>query len=332
MPVGSGINTQFGGLKETTYGTGVTPSKFLEVVSESVSLAIPRIESKGLRSGSRVERAGRSVANRQGAGGDIVIEGQGKGMGWIAELCFGTGAVTTPASGVLTRDQTFNLSDTPPSATLQIGRPEPITNTILPYTYIGAMVTAWKVECDVDGLLTWTITIDAQDELTATALATATYPASVPTLFSYLGGVVTIGGVAKDVKKWSLSADNGMSLDRRFIRGSGLKKQPIPADFTNIKVGYTVEHNATDYALFTAGTLGTFSAAFAGPTIETVTGPITYTYGQTFTAPVVRIDGSTPNAGGPDIIEIDVTGTILHDPSVSANPLTAVLRGTDTAI
>jgi hypothetical protein len=99
MPVGSGINTQFGGLKETTYGTGVTPSKFLEIVSESVSLAIPRIESKGLRSGSRVERAGRSVANRQGAGGDIVIEAQGKGMGWIAELCFGTGAVTTPASG-----------------------------------------------------------------------------------------------------------------------------------------------------------------------------------------------------------------------------------------
>jgi hypothetical protein len=326
MPVGSGINTQFGGLKETTYGTGVTPSKFLEIVSESISLNIPRIESKGLRSGSRVERSGRSVANRQGAGGDIVIEAQGKGMGWIAELCFGSGAVTTPGGGTLTRDQTFNLADTPPSATLQIGRPEPLTNTIIPYTYIGSMVTAWKVECDVDGLLTWTVTIDAQDELTATALATASYPAS-PTLFSYLGGVVTVGGVAKDVKKWSLSADNGLSLDRRFIRGSGLKKQPVPADFTNIKVGYTVEHNATDYALFTAGTLGTFSAAFTGPLIEGA-----LFYGQTFTAPVIRIDGSTPNAGGPDIIEIDVTGTILHDPSVSANPLTAVLRGTDTAI
>ena len=326
MPVGSGINAQFGGLKESVYGTPVTVTKFVEMVDESIQLNLDRIESKSLRSGSRVQRSTRWIANKMGASGDVTFEVQTKGMGWLFELAFGQGAVTTPGGGTLTRDQTFKLSDTPPSATLQVGRPK-VDNTVQAFTYSGCMCTNWELACDVDGLLMFTLGIDAQDESTATALATASYPTSI-TLLSYLGGQIQLGGVNYDVKKFSVKGDNGLALDRRFIRNSGLKKQPIPADFTEIDVEFTVEFaDLVAYNLFTAGTLGTFSAAFTGPLIET-----TLSYGATFTAPIIRIDGATPTVSGPDILELDIKARILHDPAVSADPITFVYRTVDTTI
>lgn len=329
ITVGSGINAQLGALKETTYGTGVTPSKFVEFVSESMSLNLDRLESKGLRASSRVERSGRSVANLMGANGDITVEVATKGMGWLWELALGVGAITTPTSGVLTRDLTFNLADAPPSATIQIGRPT-VLNVNQPFTYTGCMCTSWEVSCDVDGILELKMSLDAQNETTATALATATYATGV-SLLSYLGGQVTVGGTPYDVKKFSIKGDNGLATDRRFLRNSGLKKQPIPADFTALTVDFTVEFtDLTFYTLFTAGTLSTFDALFRGPQIEVVTP--TYYNQLDISAPVVRIDGSTPNVGGPGILELNVTGTILHDPTVSANPVSIVQRTTDVVI
>lgn len=330
MPVGSGINTQFGGSLESTYGTPVTPAKFNEVVSEGIQLKIPRIESKSLRSGSRVERSTRWIANRTGADGPLSFEVTNLGMGWIFKWALGTSTITTPASGVLTRDHTYVLADAPPSATLQLGRPD-VLGTIQPFTYLGAMCTDWELACDLDGLLMFNPSVDAMDETTATALATAVYPVA-PVPFSYLGGLVQLGGVEYDVTKFSVKANNGLAVDRRFIRNSGLQKQPIPADFTDIEVAFDIELSGlTAYGLFTAGTLGTFSAAFGGAAIETVAGPLTYSYGCTLTAPVVRIDGATPTVSGPGIVTLSVTGKILHDPAVSANPITLVYRTTDVA-
>jgi hypothetical protein len=322
----AGLLAQLGAAQETTYGTGVTPSRFWDFNSESLALDIKRADSNAYRSASRVRRSGRTVSNRLGATGSVSLEVGTKGMAWLSQLALGAGAVTTPGGATLTRDSTITMSDTPPSATIQIGRPDAF-NVSRPYTYLGCMVTDWEYACAVSGLLTLNLGIDAQDETIATGLATPSY-ATGATLLDYKGGVVTIAGAPYDVSAFSVKGTNGLFTGWYTVRGSGVKSKPTVADFANITSTFTIENAGLGaHQAFTAGTLMAFSAAFTGPLIEPG-----FSYSCTISAPVLRIDQATPLVKGRDVVSIDVAATILHDPTLSASPLQIVHRGTDASI
>lgn len=324
----AGIAGQFGGALESTYGTLVTPNRFVEFASEGLNLDLERIDSDAFRSaaGARVRRSDRWYTNLKGATGPVAATVKTKGMGWMHQLALGAGAVTTPGGATLTRDTTLTMSDTPPSATLQVGRPDEF-QVVRPFTYWGCMAAGWQYTCDVDGFLTLGLAIDAQNGNETTALATASYAAGASVL-DYSGGVVRIAGAPYVVRGFQLTGDNALDVDRRTVRNSNLKDKPNPAGFTEISCKFTIDFSGLGaYKAWAAGTLGTFSAAFTGPLIES-----SFSYGLTFSAPVIRIDSAPPAVQSGDVVEMDVLGTILHDPTAGASPLTIVARGTDTTI
>jgi hypothetical protein len=324
----AGLLGQFGGALESTYGTLVTPNRFLEFASEDINLDLERIDMDAFRSatGARVRRSDRWYTNLKGASGPVSLSVKTKGMGWLHQLAVGAGAVTTPGGATLTRDQTFNLSDTPPSATMQFGRPDEF-QVVRPFTYWGCMAAGWQYSCDLDGFLTLALALDAQNGNETTALAAASY-ASGASLFDYGGGMVRIAGAPYVVKGFTLTSDNKLDVDRRGVRNSNLKDKPNPAGFTDISCKFTIDFGGLGaYKAWTAGTLGTFSATFTGGLIE-----VGFNYGLTFSAPVIRIDSAAPAVKDGDVVQVDVLGTILHDPTAGASPLTILSRGTDTTI
>jgi hypothetical protein len=320
VAIGSGISSQLGMSEETTYGTGVTVTRFMEFLKESMKLNIDRIESKGLRAGTRTQRADRWKPNRKGCEGSIDLEVASVGFGLWFKAAFG--AVATAAAGTTGKKHTFTLGANAPSYTVQVGRPS-TDGTVQPFTYLGTRVKGAELSCDVDGFLSLTLDCDAQDETTGTALATASYP-TAQEVFAFTQGIVTFGGAPIDVTKFSVKIDQGLNVDRYYIRGNPLKKQPM-AGYATVtgEIDMTFDSLA-DYTRFTAGTTGALVATFTGATYEA---------GQNFkvviTCPAVRFDGDTPNVDGPDILTLSLPFTAMDDGTTGA-PISLDYYTTDT--
>lgn len=297
-----GWNSQFGMIDEVTYGTPVTVTKFLEMVSASPKLDIETIESKGLRSGRlNQSRAGNYARWRKGGMGDVEFEVQNKGYGLLLKHLLGSIATTGPvATTAYTHTATVG-SLVGKFFTAQISRDSQ------PHTYEGCKVDSWDMSVSTGGLLMLKASIDAEDENTSTALATASYGTNlVP--FNFLQGVLTVGGTSTDVSDFTLSGKNNLKTDRYFIRGSGLKKEPIDQgrEYTGSitleyedQVMYDRFKNATEAQLILTFTGGVISGA--------------ENYKIVITAPVVRFDGETPPVAGSNVIELTAPFRILDD-------------------
>jgi hypothetical protein len=175
MGLASGLGSQFGLAKESTYGTVVTPDHFYEFDSESLTRQPTYQDSVGLRSGRTFQPAGRSVPTTRQAGGDVPMDVPTKGYGAILDHMHGL-TVTPAQQGVTTAyKQTHLVGTSQPnkSATLQVNKPDASASDHA-FTYPGSVLTQVAWSCDVGGLLKATHTFDSVDESTGvTALATA---------------------------------------------------------------------------------------------------------------------------------------------------------------
>lgn len=323
---GSGLSAQLGVAPEVTYGTIVAPTRFFELADggESLKLDADRIESTGLRAGRRTQHSGRVVINVKGAGGDLNFDVLTKDFGFWLKYCLGKVVTSQPAAGPAPTvyDHTGTIDDltTAGSFTLQVGRPS-TDGTVRPFTYAGCMVTSWEFSVGVDGLLTLKMTVDAQREDTATALAVASYTAGAE-LHSFVGGLVTLAGSAYDVNELTLTGTNGLKTDRRFIRQSVLKKQPLENAMREFGGNLSAEFgDFTPYNRFVNGTYATLQLKFEGSIIET-----TYKHTLQIDLPVVRFDGETPNLDGKDVVQQPLPFKVLDDGT--AEPITVLYRTT----
>lgn len=313
----------------TGYGNAQTVTRFLEFTDESLALQVDRIESTALRTGSRLLRTDRWAANRKGVAGDVNWEVANTGFGLLFKHMWGTSAITTPASGSLTRDHTYQIADpTGKSLTFQVGRPDTVTGNVNPFTYKGCKINGWDMSQALDGILMLKTTIDGMDEDQTISLAAASYP-STQTLMNFTGGQATIAGANVDVTDITLTYDPAIKNDRYFIRSSTLKKEPLP----NAMIAFsgTIGMEFSDlvaYSRFTSGTLAAVTMTWTGALIETVAGPISYFYQVILTLPQVRFDGTTPNIAGPDVVPISLPVKVLWDGTTSPS---LVYRTTDVA-
>jgi hypothetical protein len=315
---------------EVTYGTAVTVTRFVEYDKESVTQDIERIESKGLRPNRRVLATDDWLPGRIGCNGPVEFEWQNKGMGLILKHMLGTIASSQPSAGP---DPTVWEHTAKVGAldgkmfTSQIGRTG-VDGTTRAFTYAGCKIPEWELSCDSQGILTLKATVDAQSESTAVALASASYAAAVVPLV-YVGGTLSIGGVATDVYDYSLKASNSLKLDRYFMRGAAtgqLKKEPLEGDKMReysgeLKAEFT---DLTLYNKYVNGTVGSLTSFFAGAIISN-----SFRYALEITHPAVRFDGKTPNVDGPGIIEQSLPFKCLDDGSATT-PVQMLYRTTDT--
>lgn len=266
------VHSQLGWKKETTFGTAVTVDRFLEFTSESITAKRGRLMSTGIRSTGWVQRKALTVPYVYGAEGSVQFDVQSRNFANWLELLLGTVSTSGPAESVVyTHTGTFgDLRGK--SWTMQVNRRDQ-TNTNRAFTWAGCKAKGFTLSCDVEGILTCEIDVDANSETTATALATASYPSS-PELLAFVGGSVSIDGSDVPVKDVTISVDNGLQTDRLRLRNSTTPLEPLHESKRLVEAEFTLDFDGlTQYDRTVANTISgataSFVATWAGSIIGT---------------------------------------------------------------
>ena len=308
MAIRSGISTQLGIAQETTWGTYVAPDHWYEFANEGLKQTIDRLESKGLRSNNRVLRTDRWAAGKVAPAGPIEFEVLNKSFGLLFKHMLGAAAIVADGTGW---KQTFTFGDPYGlGLSVQVGRTD-VSGTVQPYTYTGCKIDQWELSNSVDNILNLKATLEAQNEATATALASASYPATAE-LFYFTQGSITLAGSAFDVTQWSVQDTIGHKKDRYFISATNptLRREPIINAFSQPQGSLTAEFtDLTAYNRFINGTVATVVLTYATTT--------TYDTGKTFrciiTLQSCRFDGETPNVSSADVNMISLPFKVLYN-------------------
>jgi hypothetical protein len=323
----SGLFSQLGIKKETTYGTRVTPDHFVEFENENFSLDQRYFVSQQLGSSSTFSRGSRRRATTRSGSGTVNMEFPSKGGGTWLDLLHGNTVTPVQQAATTAYLQTHNIGLTAPSksATIQVGRPD-TSGTVRPFDYLGCMATSFQVSCDVDGALMVAIEFDVQDEKTDQTLATRSIPTGLHS-FVFTDGTLSIAGSpVADVTTASLGVTLPRQTDFYPLGTTGLKAQPIQNAISAGQGTATARFtDLTHYNRYRNQTQPTLALSFIGANIAS-----TYYETLTLTCNMVGFTGETPTVSGPDVLTHAIPFDILFDGTNA--PLIAAYTSTDTAL
>ena len=215
------LDNQVGLKKEVTYGTAVVPDRFYMFTGSAHSNGKSVVQGVGLKPGARVAQSDRRTIPYRSAAGSLDLEVPSKGLGVLWEGCMGASTSTLVSVGLY--QQVFSFADVMPSYTIQYGVWD--GSAVSPYTYAGCQIGSWTLNCPEGNIVNMSVQWVGKSLATATALATASYPAS-SSLFTfahaafYLGGTLTAatatvlasatGSALATVKSFGLNVDNAL--------------------------------------------------------------------------------------------------------------------------
>lgn len=341
MPTGTGLDAQCGFVAETTWGTAVTVTRFLEFTDETLTFDPTFTEGAGLRPGVLSKRVTRTRRSRKSVAGDVSMEWSTKGFGLLAKHMLGS-SVTTPT---LIAGSAYKQIHTPQGLfglglTTQIGKPEPGTGTVVPHTFAGGKITKWEFSCDDTSNPKLKLSLLARSETTATALASASYLAG-STVFDFtatslkLGGTpttasgeTTIAGgtqltaVAKSI---TISSDSPMADDRFGLGNAGLRSQPLQNGMQTYMVSLETEYAKSElYDPFQAGTVIPIQFDLTGDIISGAD-----VYRLSFIMPACLIKSAKPVVSGPDIVKMSLEAEAYSD---TVNPVIQIKIVSDESV
>lgn len=312
MAIGSGLGAQLGISAESTYGTFVAPSKFIEFTKESLVLKKTTAQSSGIAAGRLLALSSRRVLTRKEVSGSIDLEVTNKGMGLLLQALMGTNVTPVQQATSTAYLQSHVLADTAgKSLTIQKGVPL-TTGTVTDKSFLGCKVTSAEFSCEVGGMLTASFEFDGKTCDETQTLAAASYPAMSPYHFGQMAVKTGTFGTetARDgVRKVSVKIERPQAVERFYAGQSGLKKEPISND--QVKISGSLETDYIDTVLDDLHTSdGSTSLVweFIGPIIAS-------TYAETFriTLPAVHFDEGPPVVDGFDVIKPTLQFTGLYD-------------------
>jgi hypothetical protein len=312
----SALDAQVGAKKESVYGTPVVVDRFFEFNSESVTGKYGRVESNGLRPGRRHRSDTRFTTYIEGAEGDIKFEVGSKSFGFWLDLMVGGTVVTSGPTDSAYTHTAAGGSLLGKSFTGQIGRPLYDGSSVQAFTYPGGKVDSWELANDAEGNLMCTLGCDFQTETTATGLAVAAYPTGIET-FSWVGATLTIGGTQVDVTDTTISQNNGLKRDRRYLRNNGLKKEPVEDDYRETQFSLSADFDSLTQrnrvaSATAAGAIATMVARWEGKTLLGAT-----TYPALVVTLNSRLDEFAANVDGPASLQQTLSGLALGSAAVS---------------
>jgi hypothetical protein len=310
MTIASGLLAQAGFAVETTVGTRVAPSRFVELNSSSLRLNIERIERQGLRAGRRLSY-GWSPGTRM-VEGQVNLDLSAESVGMLFRAAIG--GVSTTGSGPYVH--TFTPGNLP-SLSVQIGTPA-TNGTVHPFDFLGCFVRGWELSASANEFATMQLDLMGKDGVTTNTTATASYSQS--NFFTYVHGKLEIAGSEVCVDSVAVTGDNGLEgyhqicsteAGKPKIKEVGQRSYggTLQADFESL-TAYNRYVNGTEAAL----TL-TFEVSTSAKLV--VTGN-------------VRFDGSTPAVTGAEILKQELPFIFTSSTSASA-AFTATLTNGDSA-
>lgn len=315
MPTGSGLDAQIGFAGESTWGTAVTVTRFLEFNSESMKFEPTWLEPVGLRAGTKFKRAPRIRQSRKSAAGDIELDVATLGMGLLIKHMLGsTITTTTLISGSAYKQVHVPSGFLGLGLTTQVGRPEPATGTVVPFTYSGCKIPSWEFTCEDNSTPNLKLSVVGRQESTATALATASYLTG-SSVFDFSQSTLKLGGtpstsagettiaggtaVAAVVRSISVAGETPMADERFGLGNAGLRSQPLENDIPTITGSLDAEFAKTElYDVFQNNTTTSLQFDLVGAAI----GATFYTF--SIILPAVKLKAAAPSVGGPDIVSM----------------------------
>ncbi|MGH7239683.1 MAG: phage tail tube protein [Candidatus Saccharimonadales bacterium] len=346
MATGSGLDAQVGVKTEATVGTAVTVDRFFDFDTAELVLEPSYIEGTGLQAGRKFKSVNQVGIARRTATGKFQVPVMQKGYGWFWKHFIGsTGTAVVVSGGTLAFEQYHTAGDLSGiSFTTQIGKPEPDTGTVKPFTYNGCKITDWDLTFADNALTVGTFTVDGWDEDTAPALASASYATDnvqwsfadvsvfkiggTPTTTS---GVTSISGgvnVSSVVSQVVLTGKNNLKIDRFGLGNAGIKKEQLEVDFTSITGTFTAEYNSADFqSEFEAGTTTSLQLDSIGPVIESTTN-----YKLSVILPAIKITKAPAVVSGPGLVTV-AGEFMVYDPDDGSNPPIQIhIVSTDTVV
>jgi hypothetical protein len=324
---------------ESTYKTGVTPTRWFENVDENLDWNKSIKQGKGVRVGSRVARSGRRVVTSAQGAGDITVEATSKGLGLWWQALLGSGASTLVSGS--TFQQVFTLGDTPTPLTIQKGlvKIDPTTGagTVDAYTFLGCLIDSWEFDFTNDDIATVKATVNAGDLATATAYTAPSYP-TTPNLFHFANASIASGTLTAptatalasgtttvaDIRGGSISVNNNLTT-RLNVGASGRQARPT-VGLRSISGKVDVEYDST-----------TFRDALINDTPMMLI--VNYTGGALSTGveqlqivlPEIKFDSELAKMNGTDLITQSMAFQVL-DNLTAAQPIWVVCRTSDAAL
>lgn len=316
------LASQLGVKDEVTYGTPVVVDRFQEFLTCGIKPVTGRNTSKGLRTGQRVSRADRSVPYVTRYEGSVTQEVLSSGFGfWLKHLL--GGSITSTEDGDnedVWHHEVQVGSLCSKGFTMQVNLPlGACGDTNQPFTWSGGKVKAWSLACAKEGNLILEVQLVFKNGTTATALASASYPAGAEVL-SWLGAFVTIAETPVLAESWKLNCDNKLKVDRLML-GDGTIQQPVEDDYREFSVELGLDWENLDlYNALIANTAEDSTVAMTmgagSPTIIGEVGDITSSV--LIELPAVRIDDAGTTIDGPKMLTQSVKGMPMNS-SASGN-------------
>lgn len=302
MAIGSGLAASIGFAAESTYGTYVAPTRFLEYIKADLKKKKNVVQGGGLAAGQIAQLGSRRVVTSESVEGGFELEVANKGMGLLLAHLLGSSATPVQQGATAAYLQAHTVGDNiGKSLTIQHGVPD-LTGTVRPFTFKGCKLSGAEFSCKVGELLTMSLDVDGRqasevETLVAASLATGVAPfhwAQMSVKLGTFGAEAAVSGV----KGFSVKFDRGMASERFYAGAGGLKAEPIMNDFLKVSGSIEVDLvNKADFAdRFAADSATSLVIEFVGPLIAS-------TYYQTFRIklPMVFFDGDTPTVDGPDV-------------------------------
>ncbi|WP_084963755.1 phage tail tube protein [Thermoactinospora rubra] len=343
MPTGTGLDAQLGFAAESTVGTAVTVTKFVEFNNEKLAWKPTFVEPTGLRVGRKYKRASRLVQSRKTVEGSLELEWATKGMGLLVAHMLGS----TGAPQQIAATSAYKQIHTPggfvgKSLTIQVGRPEP-SGTVRAHTYSGCKFKGWEFKLSDSEIATLSLEVDGWDESTATALATASFVAGAE-VWNFQQAVLKLGGTASTasgemsitggtavttiIKEISIKGENPLATERYGIGNSGVKREQLENDTPTITGSLTAEFNRTElYDLMKNNTTTAIELALTGAAIPSGGGN---NFFLSFIMPACKLKEASPTVEGPDVVQM-TTSFEAYDDEVNA-PIQIKIVSTDTAL
>lgn len=265
--VGLGMRSYFGFGEESTWGTPVAPSNFIEINSESLNKQVGRIKAssiirRGLRN-THVTPGGIMVE------GDVSFEAQYDGWLKLAKHAFGTLVTSQPdVTGAPTAYQhKFTIADTPLTGlSVEVYRDTAqfVTEPSMAHRYAGCKVSRIEFGCAVDENLRVTCGFLGKDEARV-AKATDSYNSA--RLAIYHQGVVKWNGEDIEVGSFNIALDNGLGMRPKL--GSRYSREMVPDQKLNVTGSFEMEFKSwQQYDDFCNTEEREFRATFEGATIQ----------------------------------------------------------------
>ena len=312
MAIGSGLGAQLGIAAESSYGTFVAPTKFIEFTKESLVLKKTTAQSAGISAGRLVPLSTRRVVTRREVSGSIDLEIANKGMGLLLQALMGTNVTPVQQATSTAYLQTHTLASVAgKSLTIQKGVPL-TTGTVTDKSFLGCKITSGEFSCEVGGMLTGTFEFDGKDCDETQTLAVASYSNMSPFHFGQMAlktGTYGAETALDGIRKVSVKFERPQDVERFYANQSALKKEPIEND--QVKITGTLE---TDYVATILDDLHTSDGATS--LVWEFTGPIiASTYAETFriTLPAIKLDEGPPVVDGFGVVKPSYNFTALFD-------------------